>query len=277
MSELLHRYIPRNRKRVSDTIPGVGVGEDIADDDNPVRQNGVERLRQLCLASSTRPFKARGIALRRCQHCLLAESACICRWRQQRSLDLDFVLIMHRDEVYKPTNTGRLIADVFPGHCRAFLWSRTQPDPALVALLNDPQRDCWLVFPGDRREHDEIAPDRSKTRCKRLTLILLDGTWKQASKMASKAVWLRDLPRIDALPSTENLMQGNYALRASHCGQRLSTAEAASFILSALNRPAAAEILLDYFSVFNEHYLSSRRNCQPRHLAAHDRLEGGLV
>ncbi|MNT97512.1 DTW domain protein [compost metagenome] len=49
-------------------------------------------------------------------------------------------------EPLKPSNTGRLIADILP-ETQAFLWSRTEVDPALLAAINDPERQPYVVFP----------------------------------------------------------------------------------------------------------------------------------
>ncbi|HTF84197.1 MAG TPA: DTW domain-containing protein, partial [Cellvibrio sp.] len=73
--------------------------------------NKYEQLRHRCRLESTRDFNARGKSVVRCESCQLASFACLCQWRPQSMSECDFVLLMHRDEVFKPTNTGRLIAD----------------------------------------------------------------------------------------------------------------------------------------------------------------------
>ncbi|KAI1692675.1 DTW domain-containing protein [Ditylenchus destructor] len=56
-------------------------------------------------------------------------------------------LIMADIEPLKPTNTGWLVADVV-ADTFAFGWARTEVDPALLALLNDPQWQPYVVFSG---------------------------------------------------------------------------------------------------------------------------------
>lgn len=124
-----------------------------------VAGNAFHRLRTRRLAEATREFMARGKSVVRCELCQLAKTACICPWRPTRASGCEFVLLMHRDEVLKPTNSGRLIADVFPAHTHAFCWSRTEPDVELLRLLNDPARLCLLVFPAD----DAISGERSRS------------------------------------------------------------------------------------------------------------------
>ncbi len=185
---------------------------------------------------------------------------------------------MHRDEVYKPTNTGRLIADTFPDQCHAFLWSRTEPDPKLIELLNDKQRQCFLVFPASDAEQREVVaspPTRDSNKAPINTVVLLDGTWKQARKMYSQGQWMRHLPILDlstALASSEHDW-GNYKVRQACESGQLATAEAAALALTANQEHVATEHLLRYFSVFNEHYLATRRNTQPQITEAHRAIE----
>ncbi len=239
--------------------------------------HSVDLLRRRCEAESTRSFNARGITLKRCESCQLGLNTCICEWRKARSSELQFILIMHRDEVYKPTNTGRLIADVFPAQSKAFLWNRTQPDKALLELLNDKNRRCQLVFPAvenNLRDVDSRPRKRLSHDAPINTIVLLDGTWKQARKMHSQAQWMKHLPLLD-LSATLNQSEqdwGNYRVRQACEEGQLATAEAAALALAANEENAASEHLLNYFSVFNEHYVATRGNKKPETLPAHDYL-----
>lgn len=236
----------------------------------------VDRLRRYCEAQSTRVFTARGYSLKRCRQCMLGLNTCICSWRQSASTGIEFVLLMHRDEVFKPTNTGRLVADLFPGHSHAFLWDRTRPPPELLALLNDPGRHCLLVFPpteGDGRTVETLpAPRRDDGKI--LTVILLDGTWKQARKMYSHSVWMKQLPLLDLSDAIAGLDDalGQYRVRQACESGRLATAQAAALCLYAAGEPANSRHLLNYFAVFNEHYIAARLNRQPQALPAHAEL-----
>ncbi|HMW46854.1 MAG TPA: tRNA-uridine aminocarboxypropyltransferase, partial [Cellvibrionaceae bacterium] len=103
---------------------------------------------------------------------------------------------------------------------------------------------------------DALAPAQAQHQAQqnsqRLTLILLDGTWKQARKMFNRTAWLAGLPSV-RLP----LSASRYALRkAAHDGC-LSTAEAAIGLLDCLDMPAA-NALYSYFGLFNEAYVHSR-------------------
>lgn len=244
--------------------------------------HAVDQLRHHCETLSTRVFKARGVTLKRCQQCQLGLQTCICEWRKPSQSQLQFILIMHRDEVYKPTNTGRLIADLFPEQCQAFLWSRTEPDATLLALLNDKNRHCQLVFPPSENEVRAVASrpaERLEQSAPINTIVLLDGTWKQARKMYSQGQWMKHLPILD-LSLTLNDSQhrwGNYRVRQACEDGQLATAEAAALALAANQETAASEHLLNYFAVFNEHYVATRSNTKPQQLPAHQFLSEAAV
>ncbi|MCL7680395.1 DTW domain-containing protein, partial [Klebsiella pneumoniae] len=79
----------------------------------------------------TRPFLARGNRIKRCQRCLLPLRHCLCDTLQPQPARSRFCLIMFDTEPMKPSNTGRLIADILPD-TEAFQWSRTEPPAALL-------------------------------------------------------------------------------------------------------------------------------------------------
>ncbi len=231
------------------------------------------RLRAQRLALSTREFLARGKSVVRCAHCQLATFACICPWRPELVSRVEFILLMHTDEVFKPTNTGRLIADVLPLQTHAFCWSRTEPEQELLDLLNDSRRRCLIVFPVDANSTSAkprtlIAdlPVDDKVN----TFILLDGTWKQSGRMFHLSRWLDEIPCV-VLP--EMLMRG-YAVRKSHQEDYLSTAEAAALCLEVVGESRPALVLQDYFQLFNQHYLATRGVYTPVIGELHKRMAG---
>ncbi|MGP1683214.1 MAG: DTW domain-containing protein, partial [Giesbergeria sp.] len=101
--------------------------------------HAVARLRSARLARSSKPFLARGGPKgERCADCRLVPSHCLCALRPQVGTRVGVCLLMADIEPLKPSNTGWLVADVVPDTF-AFGWARTEVDPALLALLADPQ------------------------------------------------------------------------------------------------------------------------------------------
>ncbi|WP_346837418.1 DTW domain-containing protein [Microbulbifer sp. SAOS-129_SWC] len=220
-----------------------------------MRSTTYTRLRDQELARSTRPFQAKGTNVKRCADCQMGEFACMCAWRPTAESTTEFVLLLHRKELFKPTNTGRLVVDVFPD-TQAFVWNRLEAPQELKALLNDPERNCFVVFPADGANNSSREVARSlPSTAKKTTLILLDGTWKQCSRMVGLSRWLDGLPCL-SLPDT---LVKSYAVRDSGKSDRFSTAEAAISCLMLAGEDASAETLRHYFSVFNAHYLATRK------------------
>ncbi len=111
--------------------------------------HAVSRLRSTRLARSVKPFLARGgMKAERCPDCRVAPAHCICALRPQVPTHVGVCLLMADIEPIKPSNTGWLIADVV-ADTWAFGWARTEVDPALLALLADPQWQPYVVFPGE--------------------------------------------------------------------------------------------------------------------------------
>jgi DTW domain-containing protein len=209
-------------------------------------------LRRARLDKSTKPFNARGARLLRCERCLLGENFCICAQISPVNSTVDWLVLMHPDEVLKPTNTGRLLADLFPRNTWVFEWSRTVAPEGLLTLLQDPQRYVVMVFPAESCVPLCTVQSQANVSNLRLTLILLDGTWKQARKMCSRTPWLSHLQAIELPPQATQ-----YGLRKTVHEGSLSTAEAAIGLLQHLD-PPAAQSLQSVFVLFNQGYMLSR-------------------
>lgn len=242
-------------------------------------EHAVARLRTTRTAASSKPFVARGANAQRCPRCRLATSQCICDLRPVVPTHAGVCLLMGDIEALKPSNTGWLIADVVPDTW-AFQWSRLAVDPALLALLADPQWQPYVVFPpeyaGPARAVAEVAPPTGDATGKRPLFVLLDGTWSEARKMFRKSPYLDRLPVLGLQPETLS----RYQLRRSTQDHHFCTAEVAALCLAMTGdaRDAqAADALGDWFDVFTAHYLGMRRQRPPtRDSAAHLRLQGRL-
>lgn len=230
--------------------------------------HAVARLRALRLARSQKPFAARGAALVRCPRCRVAECYCICSWQPQVGAHSGVCLLMADKEPLKPSNTGWLIADVVPDTW-AFLWSRTEIDPALQALLSDPQWQPWLVFPAEdavpgQPVLHELPPVEAQQSGKRPLFVLLDGTWPEARKMYRKSPYLQQLPVFSLQPQKLS----RYHLRVAGSPEQLSTAEVMVHCLQQAGDQPAAQALTDWFTRFNRHYLAIKSR-PPQGLVQH--------
>jgi DTW domain-containing protein YfiP len=222
--------------------------------------HAVSVLRAARLASATKPFLVRGGFKReRCEGCRLLPTHCMCALRTAVPTRAAVCLLMADIEPLKPSNTGWLIADLV-ADTFAFGWSRTQPDPALLALLSDPAWDCHVVFPGQyaapERVVHTVAPPTpgSGGTARRPLFVLLDGTWSEARKMFTRSPYLNTMPVLSLAPAAAS----QYRLRRSWCDDHLCTSEVAARCLSLAGDELAARALDAYLGVFTHHYLQAR-------------------
>lgn len=239
--------------------------------------HAVARLRSLRLARSSKPFLARGGPHgERCTGCRLILSHCLCALRPAIPTRAGVCLIMADIEPLKPSNTGWLIADVV-ADTAAFGWSRTEVDPALLAMLTDPQWQPYLVFPGEFVAAERVVTEvlltggRAGKDAKRPLFVLLDGTWPEARKMFRKSPYLNHLPVLSLQPQ----QLSSYRLRRSTRDDHFCTSEVVALCLALAAEPRAAEVLDAYLEVFTCHYLSAKQQL-PLDLedAGHQRLRG---
>lgn len=222
--------------------------------------HAVSRLRTERLARSAKPFLARGgIKGERCPGCRLVSSHCICDLRPGLTTRSGMCLLMADIEPLKPSNTGWLIADVVPDTF-AFGWARTEVDPALLALLADPQWQAFVVFPGEFVASDRVVhavPDTPSGQ--RPLFILLDATWPEARKMFRKSPYLNRLPVLSLAPEQVS----RYQLRRSRRDDHFCTSEVASLCLELAGEERAADTLQAYLDVYTHHYLQAKHQLPP--------------
>ena len=254
---------------------------------NKYRMHAVHQLHQFRKSLSTTTYKARGQRVDRCELCRLAKHYCICAMAPQKNTiqsQAGFVLLMYDTEVLKPSNTGKLIADLIPDTF-AFLWSRTTKNDELLALLTDDSWQPYVVFPQEyaqknRQIYSQTVPcDQDK----RPLFIMLDGSWREAKKMFRKSPYLDSFPLVSFDPkyhlkqitNTSNNASNNikgqqchekispvgddsrYTVRKTTLEHQFSTAEVAARVLEMAGEKSNAHLLDLWFDVFNFQYQKS--------------------
>ncbi|MBD9482174.1 DTW domain-containing protein [Pseudomonas sp. PDM14] len=217
--------------------------------------HAVSRLRDERLARSLKPFVARGSRAPRCPQCRVFCSHCLCEWRPQVEARAGVCLLMYDVEVLKPSNTGWLIADLV-ADTYAFGWQRTAVDEQLLALLDDPQWQPYVVFPGEYTTPGRVVHELPPQSHKRPLFILLDATWSEARKMFRKSPYLDRLPVLSLLP--EQLSR--YRLRRAKRDEHLCTAEVAALCLEQAGDVRAAGALDAWLDLFSERYLGAKHH-----------------
>ena len=238
--------------------------------------HAVSRLRAERLARSSKPFMARGGSrVERCAGCRLPPSHCLCSLQPATAARAGVCLLMADIEPLKPSNTGWLIADVL-ADTFAFGWRRTAVDPALLALLADPQWQPYVVFPSEYAAPERLvtalpsAGDNAAIRTQRPLFILLDATWPEARKMFRKSPYLDRFPVLGLQPQ----QLSRYRLRRSRRDEHVCTSEVAALCLALAGDHTAALAPEAYLDVFTHHYLQARNQLPPAwDGAAHQQLQ----
>ena len=218
-------------------------------------KNSVLVLRQQQIAAAKREYKARGSKLSRCEYCLLSETLCICDGIEEANCDAAVCLLMYHNESFKPSNTGRLIADVVPDNY-AFRWDRTDPDKALLSLLENGDYQPFIVFPEDNMPQERVVKQVERIDSKKPLFIFLDGTWREAKKMIRKSPYLDGFPILSISP--EKLSE--YHLRVAAFEHQLGTAEVAIMVLELAGELDASQKLERHFVDFRKAYLKGKRS-----------------
>lgn len=236
--------------------------------------HAVSRLRDERLAHSQRPFLARGSRVERCPRCRIPLTYCICDWQPQPlPTRAAIALLMHDTEPLKPSNTGWLIADVVKDTW-AFGWQRTQVDSKLLALLNDPTWQPFVVFPEEyARPEQQVTHQVTVSPHKRPLFILIDATWAEARKVFRKSPYLAHCPVLSIQPE----VLSRYQLRRSNRPEHLCTAEVAALCLELAQESKAAKTLNAWLDVFTQHYLAAKQHQHPKQLhPAHEVLQAQI-
>lgn len=226
-----------------------------------MRIHAFHRLYQHRQSISTKPFNARGCKVVRCPYCQVSEQYCLCDIQPNIESNIACMLIVSENEVFKPSNTGRLIVDTIQ-ETYVYQWNRTEPSQEMLALLENDAYQPVVVFPADyvdepERLLDGLNPERLKASDgsdKKWLLIFIDGSWREARKIFRRSEFLNSLPVLSIEP--ESLSE--YIMRHSDNEQHLSTAEVATLVFKQAGEERASECLQLWFEAFRETYMLTK-------------------
>jgi DTW domain-containing protein YfiP len=175
---------------------------------------------------------------------------CICASIPRLTTATRVIVLMHHREVKMPTNTGRLAHRCLVGSQLILRGLKDHPadldaDASFVGtpLLLHPTDDALELDEGFRAK---IPPP--------YTLIVPDGSWRQASKMGSREESLRAIVRIKLGPYAPS----RYQLRKETKPGGLATIEAIGRALGFLESPLIEAELEKIFALMVERTLRSR-------------------
>lgn len=184
-------------------------------------------------------------------------SLCFCALIPRLETRTRVVLVIHRTEDRKTTNTGRLATEcltnsevVVRGH------TERESEPVPIALGSTP----LLLFPAeDAVPLTDLAPELAKS-ARPATLIVPDGNWRQASKVRRRVPGLANIPCV-TLKGGE---RSSYRLRWEAHDHGLATIEAIARALGILEGPEVERALELPFRAMVERTLWARGAIQTK-------------
>lgn len=186
----------------------------------------------------------------RCPKCLMSRDLCICPLAPHLELKTRVGLIMHVSERGRTSNTGRLVPLALRNSFLAYRGSREGPTDA-EGMIPEGYQGLVLYPSADSVELDE---DLVKRIQKPVCLIVLDGSWSQAARMARREPSLRSLLRVKLAPGPRS----SYRLRAQQDPTRVCTFEAVARAMGVLEGPEVQETLEKFFRVMVDRMLWAR-------------------
>lgn len=183
----------------------------------------------------------------RCARCRMHGSLCVCALIPRIETRTRVVLVIHRFEDRKPTNTGRLATECLPNSAVLVRGHEGAPSAPFVRPAGT---TALLLFPHeDARPLAEYAGTGQD-----ITLVVPDGNWRQAWKVRKRVPGLGDLPCVSLPPGPSSL----YRLRSEPREAGVSTIEAIARALGILEGPEAQRALEHVFLAMVERTLWAR-------------------
>jgi len=186
------------------------------------------------------------------EFCICAE---IVRFRQRLNVRTRVLVLMHHREENLTTNTAHLASLLLP-RCEIHL--RGEIGQALVPekILQEGESPL-LLYPSEDAEFLDVE------LIERLphppTLIVPDGSWRQASKVAKRESFLKNVPRVTLRPDAPS----RYRLRREPKAEGLATFEAIARALGVIEGKQIRQELEDVFDMMVERTLRSRAGLLP--------------
>jgi DTW domain-containing protein YfiP len=195
----------------------------------------------------------RRFAAERCAECGVHPQLCVCAQRPWLDLETALLIVRSNKERNKPTNTARMLPQMLRNAELVHHGERGVEFDASV--LTRPERDYLLIFPrvddpegptpkpAPILDAELLAARRAARPDAMLTIVLLDGTWAQCSRMSRRVPELMSMQAV-ALPEG---LPSHWGVRMASDPSRLSSFEAAIRVIELCEGPRAALSMQTYF------------------------------
>lgn len=175
---------------------------------------------------------------------------CLCAQIPTLELATRIELIMHRREVSKTTASGPIALRALRNG--ALHVHGEQAAPLDMSYLHTQGRRVLLLFPAE--DAAELTPELVASDPRPISLVVPDGSWRQASRAARRIPGLERAERVRLLAGAPSL----YALRHEPRAQGLATFEAIARALGVIESRTAQAQLEALFALMVQRTLTTR-------------------
>ena len=187
----------------------------------------------------------------RCPECRVNNFFCVCPSLFTAEVETTISLIVHVSELKLTSNTAQFVQKLLPAQAKMFIRGRVNETFDPDVILKRPGRALFL-FPDENslELNDEFKANYPGP----YHLIVPDGNWNQAKKVKKRE------PKFDTIPTVKipHGMLAEYKLRKAPRPDWVSTFEAVSYALGALEGKTVQDQMLAFFRTWVEATLNSR-------------------
>jgi DTW domain-containing protein len=186
----------------------------------------------------------------RTELCVCAQIA-LCR-ENLKNVSTRVLILMHHREKHLTTNTGRLAALTLP-HSKIYYRGEDPRRQVIEPLVVSQDSEHFLLYP---TEDALVIDEKFAEKISRpITVVVPDGSWRQASKVAKRETQLSTLPRIQ-LP---DLGPTRYRLRREPKEGGLATYEAIARLIGIVEGSQYQNSMETLFDTIVKRTLRSRQ------------------
>ncbi len=186
-----------------------------------------------------------------CQGCFLHKDYCICEFIPRLDLKTRISLVVHYKELKRTSNTGRLAIKALVNSELVIRGFEQTEKTDLTKILN-PNYQSLLLYPADGAEF--LTQEYLENYERPIHLIVPDGNWRQASKVNSRHLELKDVPRVKLLPR----VSGPLFLRKEHIENGMATLEAIAAAFGVIESSEVGAQLSQVYKLKLEQTLKAR-------------------
>lgn len=182
---------------------------------------------------------------KKCENCFLFQSICVCQFLSPIETRTSIVVVAHRKELFKVTNTGRLAClNLTNSHLISF---GEKDKPLDLSDFKNNGKKNYLLFPSEHAVPlDQIKPPESH-----VNLFLPDGNWRQAKKIANRLSRQMDFVSVKLPPGPP----GEYQIRYHPDTSKICTIEAIMRSLQYLEPEVKLAALKNLFLLMRDRLL----------------------